>query len=259
MGEVSRRDDAPAPVPVDPATLPTLEVDELVKESEDQLAARGVAYGREYIRIEHHPTMLLKNLAAVAVALRVKYGDMRGQSYEYRQRMREIYAAAGMGSEVQGSVRYHIGNLLRRSMTPRELEKHELLPTSPLERLQDGREIRAKLTQAAKTLESMDKSLIEGLIPSPVAKPKPAKKSAKQAQASGKGDAPKSTGPELKATADALRLATVANGIIGQLDADVIDDHMTDGQRAKLDDELAAIQKRLTALRRHTRKPSSKV
>jgi hypothetical protein len=44
---------------------------------------------------------------------------------------------------------------------------------------------------------------------------------------------------------------------VGQIDTSVVDTHMTDGQRAKLDEELAALQKAVTRLRRHTKKPSS--
>jgi hypothetical protein len=61
----------------------------------------------------------------------------------------------------------------------------------------------------------------------------------------------------VRATADHLRLAHVAGNIVGQIDTSVVDTHMTDGQRAKLDEELAALQKAITRLRRHTKKPSS--
>lgn len=252
MGEVSRRDTA-MPVSVDPATLPALEVDELVKETEELLVARAVAYGREYKRVEGVGTLLLKNLAAVAVALRKQYGDPTGKSYEYRQLMAQIYRDAGIEQDVQGSIRYHIGNLIRRTMTPRELEREGLLATSPLERLQDSRATTAKLVQAAKALSAADTTLLDGLTPAP----KPAKAS-KKSSGSKTDEAPASSGEEIKATADLLRLASVAKGIVTQLRVDVIDDHMTDGQRTALDDELALLQKQVATLRRHTRKRSSK-
>lgn len=258
MGEVSRRSDVPAPVSVDPATLPTLEVDELVKEPEALLIARATAYGREYKRIEGQSTTLLKNIAAVSVALRVQHGDMRGSSNEYRQKIAQIYRDSGVDEKTQGSVRYHIGNLLRRTMTARELEQHSLLSTSPRERIQDNRATTAQLASAAKAIAAAtDRSVLDGFIPAPPPRTSKPKKAEKGAPAS-KGKAPKSTGPEIKATADLLRLASVAGGIIGQLDVDVITGHMTAGQRAKLDEELTAMQKHLTALRRHTRKPSTK-
>ncbi|MFC8583217.1 hypothetical protein ACFUGD_01365 [Streptomyces sp. NPDC057217] len=259
MGALSRRDEAPTPVPVDPDTLPSLEVAELAKESEPALVARAVAYGREYKRIENHPTMLLKNLAAVAVALRVQYDDIDGKKHAYRQVMADIYRQAGMDERAQTAARYHIGNLVRRTFTARELEQAGLLLTSPLERLQDTRKDASKLVSAAKVITSVDPTLLDSL-----ARPQaPTTTTSKKAPKSKKspatsGELAKSTGPELKATADVLRLAQVAGGIVGQLKTDVIDDHMTDGQRAKLDEELETLQKRITALRRHTRKARSK-
>ncbi|MFE5828727.1 hypothetical protein ACFQ8W_00400 [Streptomyces sp. NPDC056508] len=259
MGAVSRRDEAPTPVPVDPATLPALEVDELAKESEDLLVARAVAYGREYKRIENHPTMLLKNLASVAVALRVQYDDIDGKKHAYRQVMADIYRKAGMDDRAQTAARYHIGNLVRRTFTAREIERAGLLPTSPLERLQDTRKGASKLVSAAKVITSVDPTLLDNLAQPPQPAPATSKKPAKPKKGTSSADEQtKSSGPELKATADTLRLAQVAGGIIGQFKPDVITDHMTDGQRAKLDEELEAIQKRITALRRHTRKPRSK-
>ncbi|MFI9123868.1 hypothetical protein ACIGW0_31505 [Streptomyces bikiniensis] len=256
MGALSRRDEAPTPVPVDPATLPALEVEELVRESEPELIARAVAYGREYKRVQGVGTLLLKNLAAVAVALRVQHDDMAGKTYEYRQLIAGIYRDAGIDDTVQGSIRYHIGNLLRRTMTTREIESHGLLTTSPLERLQDSRKAAAKLVSAAKVISSVDTTLLDTLT-QPA--PSTSKKAAKPKKGASSTDEPaKTTGPELKATADLLRLAQVAGGIVGQLKSDVIDDHMTDGQRAKLDEELETLQKRITALRRHTRKARSK-
>jgi hypothetical protein len=55
----------------------------------------------------------------------------------------------------------------------------------------------------------------------------------------------------LKATADHLRLAEVAGGIVGQLRPEVIDVDMTDGQRAKLDEHLKTIESQVRALRKH--------
>ncbi|MEV4939573.1 hypothetical protein [Streptomyces zaomyceticus] len=249
MGELSRRADAPAPVPVDPSTLPMVEVEELVKEPEAALIARGVAYAREYRRIEHHPTMLLKGIAAVCVALRVQHGDMLGKSHLYRQVIAQIYRDAGVDEKTQTAVRYHLGNLLRRTMTPRELKSHGLLATSPLERLQDTRATDAVIVKAAKALTSASAPALKA----PDANDKPTKPSKKSAKTS----AP-SAGTDIKATADQLRLASMAAGILRQLSADTIDDHMTDGQRAKLDEELDAVQKTITALRKHTRKARSK-
>jgi hypothetical protein len=122
-------------------------------------------------------------------------------------------------------------------MTTRELEQAGLQTTSPLERFQDRRAVDAAIVKAVKVSNDVAAST-----------PKPAK-----------GErVPEQGGQPVKATADHLRLAQVAGNILGQLDANVIDQHMTPGQRAKLDEQLAVAQKLITALRRHTRKPSSK-
>jgi hypothetical protein len=235
-----------APVPVDPETLPSLEPDELSSETTAELVARGAAYAREYARVEHQPTILLKNIAAVVVAIRRKHDDMLGKSHDYRQEVAGMYRSANIppdsADRIQKAVRWHVGNLLRQTLTPRELKRLELLPTSPLERLQDSRATNAAIIRAANVSADVSAST-------------PAKK------AKGKGAQvaiPEPAGAPVKATADHLRLAHVAANILGQLDTTVINEHMTDGQRAKLDDELAALQKRITALRRHTRKASSK-
>ncbi|MGI5404138.1 hypothetical protein ACQEVG_32750 [Streptomyces sp. CA-135486] len=236
-----------SPVPVDPDTLPSLDLDDLAGESEAQLIARGAAYAREYARIEASPTILLKNIAAVVVALRVQYDDMLGKSHDYRQRVADMYRAAGIPPDstarIQTAVRWHIGNLLRQRLTARQLRKLGLLETSPLERLQDNRATNAAIVAAATVSEAVKAST-----------PKPAKGGSK-----GKDVEPADhAGAPVRATADHLRLAHVAGNILGQLDTSVVNEHMTDGQRAKLDEELAAIAKTITALRRHTRKPSSK-
>lgn len=229
--------------PVDVENVPTLQLEDIQQEAEPALVARGAAYAREYARIVDKPAILAKNLATVLVALRVKHGDMIGRSWEYKQQVSEIYRLSGVPTDdlerVQNAVRWHVGNVLRRHMTPRELAKHELLPTSPLERLQDSRAINAAVITAYKASEE-------------VASSTPRKKGKDSERV------PEQKGHPVKATADHLRLAHVAATIVGQLDTDVIDSHMTAGQLAKLDDELAALQKTVAALRRHTRKPSSK-
>lgn len=240
-----------APIPVDPDTLPSLELDDISGETESQLVARGAAYAREYARIEDEPTILLKNIAAVVVALRIQYDDMLGKRHDYRQVVAGMYRDAGIppdsAARVQGSVRWHVGNLLRKTLTPRELRKLGLLETSPLERLQDSRAVNAAIVAATHASSEVSSSTPRiGKQPS---------------RATGKGTAvveEPSAGAPVKATADHLRLAHVAGNILGQLDTSVISQHMTAGQRAKLDEELAALQKTITALRRLTRKPSSK-
>ncbi|MCQ6554781.1 hypothetical protein NPS70_16470 [Streptomyces sp. C10-9-1] len=224
---------------------------DILGESEETLIARGVAYAREYAAVVEKPTILAKNLAAVSVALRIKHGDMVGSSYAYRQEVSDLYTRSGVEGEtldrLKAAVRYHIGNTLRRQMTTRELRRHGLLETSPLERLQDSRRTNSALVAAVKASQEASS------IPSP--------KSAKARTVTGTQEAvvqpPATSGADVKATADHLRLAHVAGNIVRQMDTDVIDEHMTEGQRAKLDEELAALQKTITQLRKHTRKRRS--
>lgn len=235
-----------AGVPVSVDDLPTLQLDDIAQESEAALVARGKAYVREYVRIQGAATTLLKNVAVVLVALRIKHGDMRGLTQAYRNDAAEVYRlteqGGDVGADMRASVRYHVGNLLRRHMTTRELEQVGLQTTSPLERFQDRRAADAAIVKAVKISTDVTAST-----------PRPAKKAA-----AGEERVPEQAGQPVKATADHLRLAQVAVNILVQLNADVINQHMTAGQRAKLDEQLAAAQKTITALRRHTRKPSSK-
>ncbi|MFD4234294.1 hypothetical protein [Streptomyces sp. NPDC058542] len=230
-------------VPVDADTLPTLELDDLAQEGEAALVARGAAYAAEYGRIQGVATTLTKNLAVVVVALRVQHNDMRGSSHEYRQVVADMYRQTGMPPErlaaLRDAVRWHVGNVLRRHMTPRELEANNLQPTSPLERLQDSRKTNSAIIKAAKASQAVTES-----------KPKPSRRKA--------ADDEPSTGTEIKATADNLRLASVVVDILGQLDKGVITKHMTPGQRAALDADLAKMERRIASLRTVTKKPRSK-
>jgi hypothetical protein len=231
------------PVPVSVDDLPALELDDLAHEGEAALVARGAAYAREHHRIQGAATTLVRNIAVVVVALRVKHQDMRGSSHEYRQVVADMYRSAGIPADstsaLQASVRWHIGNLLRRHLTPRELEANDLQPTSPLERLQDSRKVNSSIIKAARVSTAVKEST-----------PKPSRS---KAEPTGE-----EAGKAVRATADHLRLAVVAKDILGQLDRNVIKRHMTDGQRAALDVELAAIERKLASLRKLTQKTSSR-
>lgn len=236
-----------APALFDAASLPTLDLQDIATESEPELVARGAAYAREFATVEHQPTILATNIATVCVALRIKLGAMDGKSHEYRQAVRLMYASSNVPpatlDRLKGNVRWHVSQLLRRHMTTRELEAHGLLTTSALERLQDNRAQSAALLEAFKTSVDAERTAVPR-------KPK------KGGNATSK-DTPGVVGARVKATADHIRLAQVARGIVGQLRPDVIKENMVPGQRAKLDEELAELQKAIAALRRLTRKPSS--
>ncbi|MEV4037714.1 hypothetical protein [Streptomyces umbrinus] len=238
---------------VDVNNVQALDLDEIQHEEQPMLVARGAAYAREYHRIEQHPTMLLQNIATVIVAIRLKYNDLRGEGYEYRQTVAEMYRAAGIPTDaagrVQASVRYHVGNALRRHLTPRELKSVRLLPESPLERLQDQRATNAVILKASRVSVELEAST--------AARTKQKTKKAPKGQVIEEKVPAQGGRSPVAATADHLRLASVALGIVGQMKTDVIDDDMTDGQRAKLDEHLAAMQAAITKLRRHSRRRTS--
>ncbi|MEV0444026.1 hypothetical protein AB0I84_41665 [Streptomyces spectabilis] len=221
-----------------------LDLEDILSEGEELLSARGTAFAKEYRRIEGVQTSIVKNLATVCVALRHKHDDFRGNSRAYRDAVNEMYRRAGLSGEeltrMSTRVRYHIGNALRRHLTPRELEANGLLAESPLERGQDARATNQALITALRTSADAEQS------------PEPAK-ATKRKPAKGVVNKDKVQrtlqGRELKATADSLRIAHAAQELVTQLSDESID-NMTDGQRAKLDDELKALESRCRQLRR---------
>jgi hypothetical protein len=233
----------------------TLSPQDIETESEQQLLSRGAAYVREYDRVKDAETTLLRNIAVVIVELRRRCDDWAGRTYKYRQLAGELYAQSGVElgrqSAVQAAVRYHIGNHLRLVLPPTELEALSLKPESPAERNKVGRQSRAAIVTMARH------ELTAAKVTEQVTKPKSAK--SKPAAKAAKGAKPAPTappGPAPAAVADHIRLGQGARNILEQLSTDVIDG-MTDGQRARLDDELAAVQDRVAELRQHTRKRSS--
>ncbi|MFF3312477.1 hypothetical protein [Streptomyces sp. NPDC002952] len=252
MTDIARRPkDETKPVHVDVDDLPTLAIGDIDRESVFQLRARGAAYAREYHRIHGGQTVLLKNLATVIWALRLKHDDPKGSTHEYRQEVAEMYRQANIPpdslSGIQAAVRWHVGNLVRQELPEKEIKALGLLNTSPTERQQDRRAVNSALLTASKV--SAEASA-------------PVSKVVKNSKSKGKaGDEPPERVPEqgsaVKATADHLRLVTAARSLVEQLDVDVISTHMTSGQRERMDDELAIIQEAVAKLRRRTRKRRS--
>ncbi|MEO3974384.1 hypothetical protein [Streptomyces sp. CAU 1734] len=241
--EIGRRDPVSLEA-LDPSKeIAAVQVDHLVQQSDEYLAAAGRAYAAEYARIYGHPTLLLKHLAAVQLAARIRLDDIPGRSSPYKALLAEMYSGIQMPAEdldrMKATVRYHLNNLIRRVLTARQLRSHGLLDTAPVERGRDARETTRVLVQAAT-------ASIEAASETPTKRGR---------KGSGKtSDAPVRAG---KVTADHLRLATVAASILGQIDADVAIQHMTDGQRKALDAKLAEAEKALRALRRHLKTGSS--
>ncbi|MDH6625741.1 hypothetical protein M2271_003552 [Streptomyces sp. LBL] len=243
--EVSRRTTGSA-ARVDVADPRQLELDDLRGDPEEALVARGAAYAREWARIENHPTILLRNVAVVVVALREKYDDYLGRDGEYRKAVADMYVRAGIDeARIKTSVRYHVNNLLRRTLTTRELTRLGLIPESALERQQDTRATNQAIINATKLTAAVEASPVKQVAA------RPAKKSSAKGELKADVVEQRSPGLRVKATADQLRLAEVAGGIVGQLRPEVIDVDMTDGQRAKLDEHLAAMEKTIRELRKH--------
>lgn len=252
--DIARRPkDETTPVHVDVDDLPTLGIADIDRESVVQLRARGAAYAREYHRIHGGQTVLLKNLAMVVWAIRLKHDDPRGTTHDYRQEVAEMYRQASIPpdslSGLQAAVRWHLGSIIRQQLPAKQIKELGLLDSSPTERQQDRRAVDSALLTATKV--SVEASA-------------PVSKSVKKSKSDAKGkakDEPAERVPEqgsaVKATADHLRLATAARQLVEQLDGDVITEHMTSGQRERLDEQLAAIQEAVAKLRRRTRKRRS--
>jgi hypothetical protein len=248
----------PAPPAADVAAenLPTLDPETLRGQTTEQLVARGVAYVREYGRVEHQPTIILRNLAVVLVALRTQHTDrdgrpdLLGRSYDYKQSAAEIYRRAGIAPDseerVQQNVRHHIGVHIRERFNTETLREYGLLPHSPVGRMQKNRETRRALLAAAEATVS----------PEPAPKRVSAAKDETPKGTTAKLDEP-SPGATVKATADHLRFGQALAQITRQMDPDVVSQDMTDGQRAKLDEYLEEVQRQVSALRRRTRKARS--
>lgn len=93
---------------------------------------------------EYEQRRLLRTVADALVKLRALHTtkdgrpDWRGQSWEYRQRVNEIYNEAHVPPEanhpIKASVRYHLGNALRENLTAEELEEAGLNPLTPRDR-----------------------------------------------------------------------------------------------------------------------------
>ncbi|MFF6928350.1 hypothetical protein [Streptomyces californicus] len=243
--ELDRRKSQTVDVSLD--DLPTLQLEDIAEESESALVARGAAYAKEYAEIQGKATTLLKNIAVTQVALRVKYDDMAGRSGPYRAVISAMYDDLRMPEErvvqMQATIRYHVGNIIRRHMTPRELEAAGLRPETPIERQRDDRAAKALVIQAYRASAAVEEST-----------PPPSRSRKKAADA--ESDQP--AGHVVKATADHLRLAEVALNMLGKFDRNVIKTHMTGGQRAKLDKELRDMERKIAGLRKLTQKPSSK-
>ncbi|WP_328742919.1 hypothetical protein OG436_29450 [Streptomyces caniferus] len=234
-----------APNAVAGAGQVALRLDDLKNEDDTQLHARGVAYAAEYVRARDVAATMVKNLATVVYAVRLYRGDPRGEGWDTKQAIKAIYDSANLDEETRerlsNAVRYHVGNLQRVHLTPRELKRLGLAEKSPLERM--------KATRAA------NQSLLNGARAS---QPVKAKVSGKSSALSDEGTLPDTT--DVRVVANQLKLSDAALNIIRRLEADtLVSDALTDGQRDRVDADLAAMQAEIASLRRKIRRrPTSK-
>jgi hypothetical protein len=102
-----------------------------------------------WVNSPDHRTDALTGLAEALIALRSTFRtndgdvDWRGRSWDYRQHVGGLYERAGVSEgdrqHIQAAVRYHVGNKLRESLTPEQLENADMLTTSPKDRLNTQR------------------------------------------------------------------------------------------------------------------------
>lgn len=128
--------------------------------SVDDLTAAGAGLIQFYSKLDETKTDVLKALAKVVVALRAHYRtpegdvDWGGRSWDYRQTASAMYDAAGIPpdseSNIQASLRYHVGNLLREVAPPKQLAAVGLLAKSPKARMND---VRTATTALLATIE----------------------------------------------------------------------------------------------------------
>lgn len=230
-----KKEPAASDVPdiVDIADVPAIEVEKLAREGREALVARAQAYAKEYVLLAGKATTLLKNIARVSIALKMQHQAWgRSVSGEYKKDIGAILDATGLTGDdrdrLAGAIRWHTNNMQHDYMSPSAIKKIGLHPQSMIERSRQRRaEVRA-LVEAAR-------ADVEAAASTPAQTP----------------------GEAVKATADHIILGRSARKVLEQMSLDVIDQDMTDGQRAKLDEHLAEIQKRVTKLRRHTRKRTS--
>jgi hypothetical protein len=118
-----------------------------------------------YTRLDETKTDVLKALAKVVVALRSHFRttegdvDWSGRSWDYRQTVSAMYEASGIPpdseSNIQASLRYHVGNPLREVVPAEQLESAGLLTKSPKERMTDVRAVTAAVLAVSRQVSAL--------------------------------------------------------------------------------------------------------
>ncbi|GAB7187137.1 hypothetical protein ATKI12_6968 [Kitasatospora sp. Ki12] len=219
-----------APLPTRRASIPDPIAFADVRDlSQQDLHARGVQLVRAFQQVENVQVVVLKSLAAVLVSLRLHMDDPTGDSHEYKQAAADIYRDAGVPkdtkSHVQGNVRWHIGNLLRKVLPPAEVQALGLKAEGPAERKALARSVTRALVTAHRAGETLDALTPPVVVSAP-------KKSTTRKKAPAAVESP--VVPVGRAVADHLRLAESVGQILGRMQDAVITNDMTPGQRGVL-------------------------
>lgn len=139
------------------------------------IETEGGALVRTALKDRKQRPEALRRLAELIVDLRRYFTDedgeidWRGRSWEYRERVRDLFDAWGVPADseenFQASLRYHVGNYLREVLTPSELIAAGLQPAGPRQRLQNSRDELRAIVQAITHSEVLE----EGDLPTLVA------------------------------------------------------------------------------------------
>lgn len=96
------------------------------------------------IRADAKRTDSLRAFAGKVIEIRKAYNDPAGTTQAYREAVARVYASVAIppdsASQLQASIRYHIGNELRTAYSPEELQAVGLSEKTPLERARESRD-----------------------------------------------------------------------------------------------------------------------
>ena len=140
--------------------------DRSVADTQKKAASALGNYLSEGNKEPYRRTQYLREIAERLVDLRELFTtdqgdpDWRGQSWEYRQAVSEVYEMAGVKSDqlvtVAAAIRYHIGNVLRDRLDPDDLANIGLTKVSPRERSNERRAKQAEMLARVRGSERLD-------------------------------------------------------------------------------------------------------
>lgn len=133
-----------------------------------EVQRKAIAALQRYARVEepYRKTQNLKEVAVWLVELRSMFlndegePDWRGQTYDYRQAVTEIYGLANIPSDeresVSAAIRYHVGNELRDRLDESEITSIGLRAVSPKGRSNERRRRQSRILARVKGAERLD-------------------------------------------------------------------------------------------------------